>query len=230
MRPLSNTGTIELQLYYQRNILEGLLIAVLVHITIFGLIMVFSVETVTTIGIKIRTPFEPLTFMSQPIMYSPTIAHKISLPNISYGTPIPIPEATISTQTELGFTSRNENGIDTSNDGRTGTIFSNDTEIGGEELPPEPFTAVEKSPIPVTHPAPTYPDLARRAGVEGSVFVTMWVTKEGKVKKAVIAKSTSEIFDLASIDAAMLWTFTPAIMNNGPVSVWVTVPFRFKLH
>jgi hypothetical protein len=27
----------------------------------------------------------------------------------------------------------------------------------------------------------------------------------------------------------MQWVFTPAIMNNGPVAVWVAIPFKFKL-
>jgi protein TonB len=76
---------------------------------------------------------------------------------------------------------------------------------------------------------PPYPELARRAGIEGIVYIKMWVTKEGKVKKTEIAKTTSELFNQPAIDAAMQWTFTPAIMNNGPVSVWVTVPFKFKL-
>jgi hypothetical protein len=25
------------------------------------------------------------------------------------------------------------------------------------------------------------------------------------------------------------WVFTPAVMNNGPVTVWVVVPFNFQL-
>ncbi|GAG02318.1 unnamed protein product, partial [marine sediment metagenome] len=32
-----------------------------------------------------------------------------------------------------------------------------------------------------------------------------------------------------AVKAAMSFVFTPAYMNNGPVSVWVSIPFKFKL-
>lgn len=121
-------------------------------------------------------------------------------------------------------------GIDNGVAGGTGTVISDGTSIDGEETAPEIFIpGIEKYPVPIYNPTPKYPDIARRAGVEGTVFIKMWVTKEGKVKQAEIVKSTSNIFDQNAIDAALLWKFTPAIMNNGPVSVWVTVPFKFRL-
>ncbi|HCA82025.1 MAG TPA: energy transducer TonB, partial [Bacteroidetes bacterium] len=76
---------------------------------------------------------------------------------------------------------------------------------------------------------PKYPDLATRAGLEGTVWVKIWVDKEGKPKKAVVQKSDAEIFNQPATEAAMQWIFTPAMMKNGPVSVWVSIPFRFKL-
>jgi protein TonB len=100
---------------------------------------------------------------------------------------------------------------------------------GSEEREPETFTPVEKDPIPVLNPSPKYPDLALRAGVEGTVFVKMWVTKDGSIRKAEVVKSDSPIFDQEAVHTALQWKFTPAVMNNGPVSVWVTVPFRFRL-
>jgi len=40
----------------------------------------------------------------------------------------------------------------------------------------------------VKNPSPIYPEIARRAGVEGTVWVKIWVDKEGKAKKAQILK------------------------------------------
>jgi len=74
-----------------------------------------------------------------------------------------------------------------------------------------------------------YPELAQRAGVEGTVWVKIWVDKEGKPRKALVLKSTAELFNQAAVDAAMKWVFTPALMRNGPVSVWVSIPFKFML-
>ena len=99
-----------------------------------------------------------------------------------------------------------------------------------DDGPPPDFVPVEKQPAPVKNPSPIYPEIARRAGVEGTVWVKIWVDKEGKAKKAQILKSDAELFNQAAIDAAMQWVFTPAVMNNGPVAVWVSIPFKFKLN
>ena len=68
-----------------------------------------------------------------------------------------------------------------------------------------------------------------RAGLKGTVYVKILVDKDGKPKKAVVIKSTTEIFNDAAVEAAMQFIFTPAVMNNGPVKVWVAIPFKFKL-
>jgi len=77
--------------------------------------------------------------------------------------------------------------------------------------------------------SPAYPEIAKRAGVEGKVYIKALVDKEGKVKKAVILKSDAEIFNKDALEAVYQWVFTPALMNNGPVTVWVVVPFNFQL-
>jgi protein TonB len=74
-----------------------------------------------------------------------------------------------------------------------------------------------------------YPEIARKAGLEGTVWVKIWVGKEGKPRKVVIQKSASDIFDQAAVDAANRFVFTPAMMQNGPVDVWVSIPFHFRL-
>jgi protein TonB len=71
--------------------------------------------------------------------------------------------------------------------------------------------------------------MAVRAGLEGTVWVKILVDKDGRPKKAVVVKSTAEMFDDAAVQAAMQFVFTPAVMNNGPVKVWVSIPFRFTL-
>ncbi|MFZ4619526.1 MAG: energy transducer TonB, partial [Bacteroidota bacterium] len=152
------------------------------------------------------------------------------------GIPIPIPEADIDPERTIPVQeqSGNTTGVD------TGTEEGFGTDTGGgegmntgavvEELPPEGFLPVEKYPVAISSPSPAYPDIARRSGIEGTVFVKMWVTKDGSVRTAEVVKSSSELFDQAALDAARRWKFTPAIMNNGPVSVFVTVPFKFRLH
>ena len=95
--------------------------------------------------------------------------------------------------------------------------------------PPDEFVAVDKMPQAVGTIIPHYPELAKRAGLEGSVYVKVLVDEAGKPLKAIVIKSDHEIFNQTSIDAAMQFQFTPAKRDNKPVAVWVVVPFRYRL-
>jgi len=146
----------------------------------------------------------------------------------SVGIPVPVPDAevspeqTIATQTEM---SQQVAPIDQG----PGGGGEKEIKIEEDEAPPADYVPYEKAPEAVKQIQPKYPDLATRAGLEGTVWVKIWVDKEGKPKKAVVQKSDAEIFNQPATEAAMQWIFTPAMMKNGPVSVWVSIPFRFKL-
>jgi protein TonB len=112
--------------------------------------------------------------------------------------------------------------------GTGGAQIEQDIQIE-DDAPPPDFVAYEKEPVVVRKVDPKYPEIALRAGLEGNVYLKVWVDKEGKVRKAVVLKSDAEIFNQAAIDAATQWVFTPAVMQKGPVSVWVSIPFRFRL-
>ena len=149
----------------------------------------------------------------------------------SVGIPVPVPDAevsadqTIATQTELSAATAPS--IDASGSG-PGTRIEQDLKID-DEAPPQDFVPYEKEPTVIKRIEPKYPDLALRAGLEGNVYVKVWVDKEGKVRKVVLLKSDAPIFEDAAIAAAKQWVFTPAVMQKGPVSVWVSIPFRFRL-
>jgi len=100
---------------------------------------------------------------------------------------------------------------------------------GVDEPSPEDFIPVEKLPVVIRRTEPVYPELAVKAGLTGKVWLKMLVDREGKVRKVLVVKSDADIFSEAAIDAAHGWLFVPAVMNGGPVSVWVTVPFTFKM-
>jgi TonB family protein len=76
---------------------------------------------------------------------------------------------------------------------------------------------------------PVYPELALKAGLEGKVWLKIWVDTDGKAKQVDVLKSDSDVFNQAAIDAAKQFLFTPAYMKGKPVAVWVSVPFKFKL-
>lgn len=115
-----------------------------------------------------------------------------------------------------------------------------DTEVKFEpldELPPPPppeedeifeFFAVSEKPVIKHKEEPKYPDLARKAGIEGIVVITVTIGKDGKVENAVVFKSLP-MLDEAALTAAKKCTFTPAKQRDKFVRVKMNIPFHFKL-
>lgn len=223
-------GAVELRSLYKHNAGRALAIAVTLHLLLLG----------SYFAVKYIAAGEEPTYTVRILKYSdlgppPSIQNSQSVPAVSVaaptakpsvGTPVPVPdveinpEQTIATQQELAAMPS------ISDDLGEG---SGPVQIEIDE-PPADFVPVEKQPQPIKVVQPTYPEIAQEVGVEGTVWAKIWVDKEGKPKKVVIIKSDAEVFNQPVIEAAMKWTFTPAIMNAGPVAVWVSIPFRFKLN
>jgi protein TonB len=146
------------------------------------------------------------------------------------GAPVPVPDADVSAEQTLATQQEMSQAVAPIGDatGAGEVAVQNDIKID-DDAPPADFVAVEKEPVVVKKVEPKYPELAMRAGLEGKVWVKIWVDKEGKAKQVVVMKSDAEIFNEPAIEAAKQFVFTPAYMNNGPVSVWVSVPFKFRL-
>jgi len=149
----------------------------------------------------------------------------------SIGIPVPVPDAEVSP--EQTFATQQEMNAATESVGEgAGTggevAIEKDIQIQDDGPPPD-FVPYEKAPNPIKRVQPVYPEIARKAGLEGTVWVKIWVGKDGKPRKVVIQKSASDIFDQPAIDAAQQFVFTPAMMQNGPVDVWVSIPFHFRL-
>ncbi len=98
-----------------------------------------------------------------------------------------------------------------------------------DTIPPPDFVDVTSQPALVSKKDPVYPQAALKAGLEGMVQVKIWVDEQGKSRRVELIKSDNEVFNQSAIDAAKQWTFTPAIKDGKPVSVWVVVPFKYKL-
>ncbi len=147
------------------------------------------------------------------------------------GTPIPVPEAQINP--EKSYPRGEDRGAEGLISGGIGGGIKEDWdgfELNPDNQPPPPFKPVEKQPIIIKQVNPIYPEIARRAGIEGKVWAKVWIDQEGKIRQVVIIKSNSDLFDKPVLEAVNQWIFTPAVMNNGPVAVWVSLPFVFKLN
>ena len=91
------------------------------------------------------------------------------------------------------------------------------------------FFAVEQKPELINNIKPVYPEIARKAMLEGQVVVRFLVGKDGRVERVEVMKG-EEIFRQAAVDAVAQFVFKPAIQNDKPVRVWMAMPIRFRLN
>lgn len=85
--------------------------------------------------------------------------------------------------------------------------------------------------VPGTRALPKYPELARRAGLQGTVILLVVVEKDGTVGEIEVVKSPDQRwgFDLTAIDAVKRWRNQPALMNGSPVAAYIQVMVEFTL-
>jgi protein TonB len=157
------------------------------------------------------------------------------------GTPVPIPDANIkqdlaefadvkdiqramSTTGNVDITKVPDLNIDDLNKPK---------EFTKEDIPSaDAFIPVEKDPgvdMSDLKKKIVYPEMAKKAGIEGKVLIRVYVDKTGKPKKTLIQQSDSQMLNQAAIDAVMKTVCTPAIQNGQPIGCWVTIPIQFSL-
>jgi len=98
------------------------------------------------------------------------------------------------------------------------------------DLGDEGFVASSTNPQIVNWAKPEYPEMARRAQIEGTVIVKVLVGPDGSVKQAIVLQSVNPLLNSAAIDAAFRCKFIPGKQRNIPVKAWMALPFNFRLH
>lgn len=108
-------------------------------------------------------------------------------------------------------------------------------EVSGPPSPPSAapmdVRAVEEAPVLLSHPAPGYPDLMRRAGIGGRVVVEAVVDTAGRVERGSlrIVSSTHALFVPEASALVLGSRYRPARFGGTPVRVRVQVPVEFVL-
>jgi TonB family protein len=100
-----------------------------------------------------------------------------------------------------------------------------------EDLPdPGIFVPHDREPKAVHIATPVYPDICIRAGAEGTTYVQILLNRKGEVARVLVHRSSGNAaLDEAALEAARLSRFTPAMQGDTPVSVWICLPFAFRL-
>jgi protein TonB len=102
--------------------------------------------------------------------------------------------------------------------------------IGAVTTQPEPYYHFEEYPALVRYVSPVYPELARQAGIEGTVLLSVLVGTDGAVKELGILRSdVTPAMEKAAIAAVRLFEFRPAMQNAKPVKARISIPIIFRL-
>ena len=159
------------------------------------------------------------------------------------GNPVPVPDAMVAP--DQIFASVDEISTSSSQIGDQQQINIDDlpTDAGlsvqkEEEPSPDEFIVTDQDynevvsrVLPDLQRRVEYPEMARRAGVEGRVSIKVLIGKDGKPKpgRTIVEETASELFNPASVKAIMAQVFPPATQNGQPVEVWVVIPIVFRL-
>jgi len=121
-----------------------------------------------------------------------------------------------------------------------------ETDIDFDEVPPPPppppddddqiqFIPYDEAPQPIGgFPAIQkklkYPEIARKAGIEGTVIIYAKINTQGVVINTKVVKPLGNSgCNEAAISAIKQVKWKPAMQRDKPVTVWVSVPVKFKL-
>ena len=103
-----------------------------------------------------------------------------------------------------------------------------------EEEEPEIFIIVEQMPELIGGQAAIsketkYPEIARKAGVEGRVFLQFTVNEQGNVQDVVVTRGIGAGCDEEAVRVVNLMKFTPGKQRGKAVKVRMSLPITFKL-
>jgi len=77
---------------------------------------------------------------------------------------------------------------------------------------------------------PVYPEVARRAGIQGTTLLRIHIEADGHVSDVSVQRSAGhQSLDEAAAEAVRRWRFEPALNSAGPVSMWAVVPVEFRI-
>jgi protein TonB len=232
----SPIGAFELKRTYQRNMLLGVLFVLLFFALIIGGVALVRVLTATnaenapTIVIKsISDLGPPPSVAKKPVQVK--VTQEIAPPSFALPEAVPdeevVEDFVVVSQEQLAEITAPSLG---EGEGSGGNIV---VDIPMDEYIPSPdeFVPYEEAPVPLKLVQPDYPPMAKKAGIEGSVWVKVLVDKSGDVRDAVvyIPSGANAGFEEAALEAAKKGKWKPAMQNKQPVAVWAAYKIDFKL-
>ncbi len=81
----------------------------------------------------------------------------------------------------------------------------------------------------ITKEVPRYPEIAKRAGIQGTVQVLVTIDESGQVVEASVVNG-NPLLRAAALDAARRWRFSPTLLSRVAVRVQGILTFNFQLN
>jgi len=175
-----------------------------------------------------------------PARTSPRLPTSGSAPRRRASTPVPLsdPPPTVEPATVADDSAGLIIGAPTGEPGGgvegLGAIGSDAAGLGGDGAGPIGSTGPVRPggdlqpPTKRRHVAPDYPDLARRAGVQGVVVLECVIDPSGKVAEVKVLRG-HPLLEGAAVEAVRQWVYSPTRLNGVPVAVLLTVTVQFRL-
>ena len=99
-----------------------------------------------------------------------------------------------------------------------------------KEGAPKPAESTDHpGPTLIKKVSPTYPEDARKEGIEGTVILEATIDTEGNVAKVKVLKGGIDSLNQAAVDAIKQWKYEPIILDGKPVPSTFTVTIKFAL-
>jgi TonB family protein len=222
---------------FRRTFIWSATIAMLIHAAVAGgrIVVAQYLES------RIPPPTRVVKFIPIDTVVPPSITQEETPPDVALadhvaqptaGIPEPVPDYEA---TELTVASTEEMSAQTSDlSALTGGADSVVVNFEGGLPSPDEYVAVEEMPqlINVSDvqraTADLYPEIAKSAGVEGTVNLKVYVGKNGDVEKVLVVDGP-EMLRQAAMDAVKKAKFKPALQQHHPVGIWVAWPLEFSL-
>jgi len=212
---LKKNPKFDLKLKYQRTFEIGLIISLALLIVSFKYMPRNSHEKIKTEGPQELINVEDVEATKQETAPPPPPKPPI---------PIEAPSDDVLDDIEINSTELDENAY----------VPPPPPPVVEKEEDPVFFVAVEQMPEPIGGIAAiqrkiVYPEIARRAGVQGRVFVKAFVDETGRVTKVTLIKGIGAGCDEAAMKAVRETRFKPGKQRGKAVKVQVSIPILFKI-
>jgi protein TonB len=76
---------------------------------------------------------------------------------------------------------------------------------------------------------PAYPQIARSAGIQGTVVIQAIISKSGRIESAHVLSGSPMLMG-AALDAVRAARYHPYLLNNQPTQVETTISIHFVLN